>query len=304
MRQAGDVIRADVLQATDGKSKGCGLVEYATEGQAKRAILSLNDTELKGRLIFVRNDREIEAQKPIGGTKGRKGPPIGAGLGSSYIQNNNPSIGTVGSRVYVGNLSYDVSWQDLKDYMRSAGDVLRADILTDPTGRSKGCGLVEYDSPVSASRAIATLNNTYLLDRQIFVREDRDEMKDGNNYVHNNNNQTIRQNTIENGHKMTMEYSNAMDNGNNMLSRPVAANRQIFVGNLSFNTTWQSLKDLFKSITTVQRVEISMDENGRSKGYATVRLANPDDIPTVIQQLNGCTLDDRVIEVRLDKHTA
>ena len=32
-------------------------------------------------------------------------------------------------RVWVGNLDYRVSWQDLKDHMRSAGEVVRAEVL-------------------------------------------------------------------------------------------------------------------------------------------------------------------------------
>src|SRR5512138_1658318 len=35
------------------------------------------------------------------------------------------------TRVYVGNLSWQTSWQDLKDHMRQAGNVERADILLD-----------------------------------------------------------------------------------------------------------------------------------------------------------------------------
>lgn len=40
-------------------------------------------------------------------------------------------------RVYVGNLSYDVKWHHLKDFMRSAGEVLFADVLLLPNGMSK-----------------------------------------------------------------------------------------------------------------------------------------------------------------------
>jgi RNA recognition motif-containing protein len=43
---------------------------------------------------------------------------------------------TTGRRVYVGNLSWNVKWQDLKDHMRSAGDVEHATIL-ESAGRSK-----------------------------------------------------------------------------------------------------------------------------------------------------------------------
>ena len=72
----------------------------------------------------------------------------------------------------MGNLSWDVTWQDLKDHMRSAGDVVRADVMTEPDGRSKGCGLVEYASARDAAKAIQGLNDTVLKDRKIFVRED------------------------------------------------------------------------------------------------------------------------------------
>jgi RNA recognition motif-containing protein len=60
---------------------------------------------LKGRMIFVREDRETSS----GGGGG------GAGQQSGFR-------GT-GTSVYVGNLDYDISWQDLKDHMRGAGNV-------------------------------------------------------------------------------------------------------------------------------------------------------------------------------------
>lgn len=56
----------------------------------------------------------------------------------------------MGRRVYVGNLSWEAAWQDLKDHMRGPnGDlnVLHAEIMMDGSGRSKGCGIVEYASP-------------------------------------------------------------------------------------------------------------------------------------------------------------
>ena len=45
------------------------------------------------------------------------------------------------------NLAWRVSWQDLKDHFREAGEVVRAEIFTEgPGGRSKGCGIVEMAS--------------------------------------------------------------------------------------------------------------------------------------------------------------
>jgi RNA recognition motif-containing protein len=57
-RQVGNVLHADVLEDHEGRSKGCGIVEYDNAHAAMRAIRELNNTDLKGRLIFVREDRE------------------------------------------------------------------------------------------------------------------------------------------------------------------------------------------------------------------------------------------------------
>ena len=40
-----------------GRSRGCGIVEFAAALEAKHAIDTMNNTELDGRLIFVREDR-------------------------------------------------------------------------------------------------------------------------------------------------------------------------------------------------------------------------------------------------------
>ena len=50
------------------------------------------------------------------------------------------STGNVGCKIYVGNLSWDVKWQELKDFFRPCGNVVRADVMEEPSGRSKGCG--------------------------------------------------------------------------------------------------------------------------------------------------------------------
>lgn len=76
--------------------------------------------------------------------------------------------------VYIGNLAYSVSWQSLKDYMRSAGSVKHVDILSNPDGTSKGCALVEFDDAESADLAIRTLNDIQFEGRPLHIREDRE----------------------------------------------------------------------------------------------------------------------------------
>ena len=78
-----------------------------------------------------------------------------------------------GGAVYVGNLSWETSWQGLKDHFRSAGEVTHADVMTEPNGRSKGCAIVRFASAQDAANAIQQLHDSELDGRTIFVREDR-----------------------------------------------------------------------------------------------------------------------------------
>jgi len=77
-------------------------------------------------------------------------------------------------RVYVGNLSWNVDKEQLRQHMSEAGEVVFAEVLTEPSGRSKGCGIVEYATPAQASSAMERMHNTTLNGRAIFVREDRE----------------------------------------------------------------------------------------------------------------------------------
>lgn len=56
-----------------------------------------------------------------------------------------------GAKVFVSNLAFGVGWQNLKDHMRQAGNVLRADVFVDYDGRSKGYGTVEFSKPFEVS---------------------------------------------------------------------------------------------------------------------------------------------------------
>ncbi len=77
-------------------------------------------------------------------------------------------------KLYVGNLSYSVTEDGLKEIFAPVGEVLSARIITDAaTGRSKGFGFVEMASDEDADKAISTLNGTMLMDRTINVSEAR-----------------------------------------------------------------------------------------------------------------------------------
>jgi len=80
-------------------------------------------------------------------------------------------------RVYVQNLSYDVTTEMLSRFMEKVGKVVSVEILTSPDGRSKGCALVQYETPNEARRAISDLQDNQFQGRPIHIREDREGMQ-------------------------------------------------------------------------------------------------------------------------------
>lgn len=205
---------ADILvDAKSGRSKGCAIVSLLRPAQAAAATTAMFDSELMGRHLTVREDREPHKEygngggkhqgdssysDPSGSTHGQSGwwaPPTGTvshvapagssrnavGLGWGVVtpqhhhhdhhdysasaaphgvssipgqtngggggNNNGSSSSSGGTMCYVGNLSPQVTWHDLKDHFRARlGDaVKRANVLKTVTthlGVPSGIGTV------------------------------------------------------------------------------------------------------------------------------------------------------------------
>lgn len=250
MRTAGEVAFSDIFKSPDGRSKGCAIVEYKSPEDAQNAISTLNDSTLRGRLIYVREDHEASRT------------------------------------VYVGNIDWRISWQDLKDHMRSAGEVTFADIFQDSQGRSAGWAIVEYKSADGTQNAISTLNDSTLGGRNIFVREDRAGSRPPR--LGNQERQKGQEDVAPHLVPLRMGLKDK--------------SRLVYVGNLPFGVPWHAVKDLCKKHGEVIRVDMGTDENQRSKGFALVLYKTEEDAQRAIKNLNEANFQGRDLMVRLDKY--
>ncbi|HVO81798.1 MAG TPA: RNA-binding protein [Terriglobales bacterium] len=74
--------------------------------------------------------------------------------------------------------------------------------------------------------------------------------------------------------------------------------KNIFVGNLDFNTSEDELRHIFEAYGQVDRVSIMTDrETGRSRGFGFVEMANTEDGEKAIAALNGTQLGGRTLNV-------
>ena len=72
----------------------------------------------------------------------------------------------------------------------------------------------------------------------------------------------------------------------------------IFVGNLSFGTTEDSVRSIFESYGTVDRVNIVTDrDTGRARGFAFVEMSVDTEGAAAIEGLNGTDLDGRTLNI-------
>jgi RNA recognition motif-containing protein len=74
--------------------------------------------------------------------------------------------------------------------------------------------------------------------------------------------------------------------------------KKIYVGNLSFNTNEDALRDCFSGFGEIASVKIIVDrDSGRSKGFGFVEMNSEEEANAAIQSLNGKDLDGRPIRV-------
>lgn len=78
------------------------------------------------------------------------------------------------TKLYVGNLSFQTTSDELRDHFAQAGNVESASVVEDRmTGRSRGFGFVEMTTPEEAAAAIEQLNGKEFAGRNLTVNEAR-----------------------------------------------------------------------------------------------------------------------------------
>ncbi|XP_042335829.1 heterogeneous nuclear ribonucleoprotein M isoform X2 [Sceloporus undulatus] len=196
--KVGEVTYVELLMDAEGKSRGCAVVEFKMEESMKKAVEVLNKHSLSGRPLKVKEDpdgehvrRAVQKAMSVSGS----GMGIGPGPGGPGMVNippsilNNPNIpneiihalqaGRLGSTVFVANLDYKVGWKKLKEVFSMAGVVVRADILEDKEGKSRGIGTVTFEQAIEAVQAISMFNGQLLFDRPMHVKMDERALPKG-----------------------------------------------------------------------------------------------------------------------------
>ncbi len=96
--------------------------------------------------------------------------------------------------------------------------------------------------------------------------------------------------------------------GNSLWKAPVCRtvkhhmSNKLFVGNLSFNATENTLNDAFAAFGTVTETNLMMDrETGRPRGFGFITMSSADEAQKAIAGMNGKEMDGRALTVNVAK---
>uniref|UniRef100_A0A3Q3EPZ6 Serine and arginine rich splicing factor 6 n=1 Tax=Labrus bergylta TaxID=56723 RepID=A0A3Q3EPZ6_9LABR len=149
---------------------GYGFVEFEDNRDADDAVYELNGKDLCGERVIVEH-----ARGPRRDRDGHSGGYGGGGRSNGYSSRTRAGRDKYGPpvrteyRLIVENLSSRCSWQDLKDFMRQAGEVTYADAHKERTNE----GVIEFRSQSDMKRAIDKLDGTDINGRKIRLVPDR-----------------------------------------------------------------------------------------------------------------------------------
>jgi RNA recognition motif-containing protein len=194
-------------------------------------------------------------------------------------------------RVYVQNLSYEVNSEMLKRFMEKVGKVVSSEILTTPDGRSKGCAVVQFETPNEARRAISDLQDNQFQGRPIHIREDREGLQYNNPMMDKG-----YMNDKQMGYQNEGGPTNYQNNVNN-----TPKEQRIFVGNLDVNVTANDLRTLFEPAGTINYADVFQKDRNQSSKHGIIGFQDSSSIKKAIEMFNGITYRNRKLDVHEDR---
>jgi RNA recognition motif-containing protein len=154
-KQVGTVIRADVRTDYDGRSKGYGTVSFERLEDVQNAVDKFNGTEIDGRRIDVREGRNNSTAQSSAPVEAQE--PAQTQANTEFTEGVEPN-GEKNDTIFVGNLPFATSNEDLFELFETVGRVSNAEIKFDANGRP-GAAVVKFESEDSSEAALLQLNN-------------------------------------------------------------------------------------------------------------------------------------------------
>jgi nucleolin len=219
-----------------GTPRGFAFIDMATDEELNAAIQGLHETAI--------GDREIRVQKSQPADK---------------MKNTKREFSTTGQKLYVGNLPFDITKEEVIEFFGQYGEVV--DVFVPKNDEGTGRGFVFITVKLEdAEKVIAATNNVEFEGRMIVVNK-------------------------------------PLPPGQKAPPRTYPTRKKIYVGNLSFDTISETIESLFGEFGEVYDCFLPTDmETGNARGFGFVTMGM-EAADAAIFELDGCEVDGRVIRV-------
>ncbi|KAF8197446.1 polyadenylate-binding protein [Pholiota molesta] len=164
--------------------------------------------------------------------------------------------------IFIKNLDELIDNKALHDTFAAFGNVLSCKVATDEHGRSKGYGFVHYETGEAADNAIKAVNGMLLNDKKVFVGHHISRKE--------------RQSKLD---EMKAQFTN------------------LYVKNLDPEMSQEDFEKLFISFGSVTSALISVDEEGKSKGFGFVNFENHEEAQRAVDTLHDTEINGRKLFV-------
>ncbi|CAI7783253.1 unnamed protein product [Closterium sp. NIES-53] len=182
-----------------------------------------------------------------------------------------------GTKIYVGNLPFNVDSESLAEIFQEAGVVELVEVIYDrDSGRSRGFGFVTMSTPEEAQAAIEKYDGSELGGRMLKV------------------NMPVPRGERERGARTERPRGERPRFGGGNQGN------KLYVGNLSWGMDDMALEDLFAEFGKVLEAKVVLDrDSGRSRGFGFVTLSSDAEVQEAISNLDGADVDGRQLRVNV-----
>ncbi|KIJ44027.1 hypothetical protein M422DRAFT_168750 [Sphaerobolus stellatus SS14] len=164
--------------------------------------------------------------------------------------------------IFIKNLDEAIDNKALHDTFAAFGNVLSCKVATDEHGRSKGYGFVHYETGDAADTAIKAVNGMLLNDKKVYVGPHISRKE--------------RQSKID---EMKAQFTN------------------LYIKNVDLEVTQEQFVELFRPFGAITSAVLSVDEEGKSKGFGFVNFDRHEEAAQAVEALHDTELNGKKLFV-------
>ncbi|CAH2087094.1 unnamed protein product [Euphydryas editha] len=215
-----------------------------------------------------------------------------------------------GKRLFVSNIPYEFRWTELKDlFKEKVGDVAYVELFNDENGKPRGCGVVEFTNSEAMKKALFVMHRYELNGRKLVLKEETGNERNrlntsrsgggggGRNMRDEKENWGVnkpREPENYNTYGLSLQFLESIN-----VQPPLV--KKVFVANLDYKADRAKIKEVFKMAGKVRNIDLAVDKDGNSRGFAVIEYDHPVEAVQAISMFDKQMLYDRRMTVRMDR---